>query len=298
MVQLGLQQPGVVWTLACGGNIFPNMTDTNDHTQSYITTAALRILKPLVRILMRNGVAYGALAELVRKSYVDVGFEIMEQSGKRPTISGVSGLTGLTRKETRRLREVREPDTAAAAQRYNRAIRVISGWVNDKDFIDSDGEPADLPLDGENSFSELVRRYSGDIPAMAMLMVLRESQCVVDAGDKLQLVARAYIPGGDPVEKLNILGIDTAELLTTIDHNLTASSDSLWYQRKVSSHQLDPGAVDAFRALAADKAQALLEELDAWLTKHEITDPDQSSSYVALGAFYIEQPELDPGKKD
>ena len=272
----------------------------SDDTQSYITTAVLRILKPLVRILMRNGVAYGTLAEMVRKTYVDVGFEVMEESGRRPTVSGVSGLTGLTRKETKRLHELQAPDTAAAAQRYNRAIRVISGWVNDADFLDSDGEPIELPLDGDRSFAELVRRYSGDIPAAAMLMVLREAQCVVDSDSRLRLVTHAYIPRNDPVDKLNILGTDTAELLSTIDHNLTVAADKLWYQRKVSTHQLHPQALDAFRALAADRAQALLEELDAWLSEHEETDPERERCYVALGAFYFERGEDTghPGQED
>lgn len=247
---------------------------------------------------MRNGIAYGALAELVRKSYVDVGFETLQNSGQRPTISGVSALTGLTRKETRRLKALEMPDTAVASQRYNRAVRVISGWANDERFLDASGEPRDLPFDGEHSFTALVKRYSGDIPATAMLMVLQESQCVVQTGDSVRLTARAYIPAGDPVEKLNILGIDTAELLSTIDHNLCAEAKDLWYQRKVSTGQLDPARVDEFRSLAAQKAQALLEELDAWLAEHELEEADSEGYYVALGAFYVEQVQANKERKE
>lgn len=258
-------------------------------SQSYITTAALRILRPLVRILMRNGISYGTLAELVRKTYVDVGFDVMEENGQRPTVSGVSAMTGLTRKETKRLYEMQSPDTVAADQRYNRAVRVISGWINDRDFLTSEGSPADLALEGQGSFSELVRRYSGDIPVSAMLMVLREAQCVEREGAVVRLIAHAYIPRNDPGDKLNILGIDTAELLSTIDHNLAAVPEDLWFQRKVSNHQLHPDAVDTFRDLAAAKSQALLEELDAWLSEHEVNNPDDACFYVALGAFYIER---------
>lgn len=296
MTWQGAQYALVGWTPPMVGNIFPIMTDKND-TQSYIFTAALRILKPLVRILLRNGIAHGATAELLRKAYVDVGYEMIAENGKRPTVSGVSGLTGLTRKETRRLRESEEPDAAAAALKYNRAIRVISGWVNDRDFLDADGKPAKLPMQGDISFTELARRYSGDIPAVAMLMVLRDSRCVVDAGDQLQLVTHAFIPTSDPIDKLNILGIDTAELLSTIDHNLTAAPDQLWYQRKVSNHQLHPEAVAAFRALAAQKSQALLEELDAWLAEREVADTDDGA-YVALGAFYFERLPTEPRQED
>jgi hypothetical protein len=35
----------------------------------------LRLMRPLVRILLRNGIAYGTFSELVRKVYVDVAFQ-------------------------------------------------------------------------------------------------------------------------------------------------------------------------------------------------------------------------------
>ena len=40
------------------------------HTQLLSATATL--LRPLVRILLKHGVPYGAFAEIARKAYVDV----------------------------------------------------------------------------------------------------------------------------------------------------------------------------------------------------------------------------------
>jgi len=99
--------------------------------QPEIFSAVRRLLRPLVRILLRNGVAYGALAELIRKVYVDVAYEEFSPAGKKQTVSRVSGLTGLTRKEVKRLAEMEETDSVSGQERYNRAVRVIGGWMKD-----------------------------------------------------------------------------------------------------------------------------------------------------------------------
>lgn len=123
-----------------------------------------------------------------------------------------------------------------------------------------------------------------------MLAVLETADSVARTGDGVRQVRRAYLPGKAPREKLAIPGIDTAELITTIDHNLVCSDEQRRFQRKVSNHRVRADAVGAFRALSAEKAQALLEELDAWLSEHEIDGNAQDDSrgrYASLGIrFY------------
>ncbi|MGD8937424.1 MAG: DUF6502 family protein, partial [Thiogranum sp.] len=96
-----------------------------DSVQQALTRALLTLLKPLVRILLRNGIAYGSFAELAKKTYVDVAFEAFAPTGKKQTVSLASAVTGLTRKETKRLHEMESPDPDSSEQRYNRAVRVI-----------------------------------------------------------------------------------------------------------------------------------------------------------------------------
>ncbi len=279
------------------GTIIPNMVKSIHDT---LTRALLRLLKPLVRVLLRNGIAYGSFAELAKKTYVDVAFESFARNGKKQTVSQASALTGLTRKETKRLHELEGPQPGGNEQRYNRAVRVISGWLNDPLFHDADGRPADLPLEGETgSFAALVKKYSGDITTQAMLAVLLAAASVEKTPQGVRLVQHAYLPGNDPGEKLAILGNDTAELVATIDHNLLAEPSARRFQRKVSNLRVRADALPAFRALSAEKAQALLEELDAWLTAHEAQASDDgdaaSARYVSLGIYFFER---GPDKED
>lgn len=264
-----------------------------------MAAAVSRLLRPLIKLLLRNGIAYGTFAELARKAYVDVAFNDYTGSSKRPTISSVAALTGLTRKEAKRLRELESPETVMADQRYNRSVRVISGWMNDKDYLDAGGVPARLPLEGDTgSFSSLVKKYSGDIPSSAMLSVLEAAKSVQTIEGCAELLRHAFIPEGDPGDKINILGSDVAELIDTIDHNLTSPPELRRFQRKVSNHRVDTNALPEFIKLSAKKAQQLLEDLDAWLSAHEFTgssdttdaETDTSTHYVAMGIYFTEHP--------
>lgn len=257
-----------------------------------LSHAVLRLLRPLARVLLSHGMAYGAFAELARRAFADEGFLLIERSGKRPTVSAVSAITGMTRKEVRRLREEPLDTNGEAAQRYSRAIRVISGWLNDSEFCAADGEPAALPQDGEaGSFSALVKRYSGDIPPAAMLSTLQVSNNVVVEDSRVVLKERAYIPMATPTDKINILGKDVGELIYTIGHNLEALPGERYFQRKVSNASVAADAVKEFRMLSNRKSQELLEEYNAWLAHHEVDDGQDSgkdTAYIAVGIYYIE----------
>jgi hypothetical protein len=264
----------------------------NEKIQQTLSLAALSILRPLVRILLRNGIAFGSFAELAKKVYVDVAFEEFAPDTKKQTISRVSALTGLTRKEAKRLHELEHTDSHRSEQRYNRAVRVISGWVNDKEFHDALGQLASLPIEGAKaSFSALVRKYSGDVPTQSMLSVLISASAIEKTGDRVRLIQRAYVPGKDPADKLSILGTDTAELISTIDYNLVSNEKALRFQRKVSNHHIQSDAVPEFKLLSARKAQQLLEQFDTWLSEHEIDSGKQDSTrghYVSVGIYYYE----------
>jgi hypothetical protein len=264
-----------------------------DNLQDSLSHALLRLLRPLARLMLNHGMAYGTFAELARKAFVEEGFDHLQRSGKRPTVSSVSALTGLTRKETKLLRETSPIGNEKSAQRYSRAIRVISGWVNDSQFHDENGNPAALPFEGADiSFSALVKKYSGDIPPVAMLTVLESSQNAVAEGGNIILKERAYIPMSSPIDKINILGADVAELIGTIGHNLEVEPIHRFFQRKVSNTAVRPDAMEKFRELSNRKSQELLEEYHAWLSSNEVdvdSDNAEQFGYIAVGIYYTEQ---------
>lgn len=263
----------------------------SDELQTILQKAAIKVLRPLVRVMLRNGIACGSFEELARKAYVDEAFLLAEQEGKATT-SAVSAQTGLSRKEVKRLQDIKSDETSGNSQKYNRAVRVISGWMNDSRFISSEGVPRALDMEGsEHSFATLVKDYSGDIPTRAMFDLLQKSGCVEQQDGKVYLISHAYVPGNDPVDVINILGTDTNELMNTIIHNMSSEKENRRYQRKVSTRQLANAHVDEFKKYAARRSQALLVELDNWLSEHE-SQTEDDARYVSLGIyFYQEQPD-------
>lgn len=261
---------------------------------SALEQAVSLLLRPLFRILLRQGMAFTAFEKLAKRVYVDLAFNEFRLPGKKPSISRTSILSGLTRKDVQRL--LAEPDERATAgdANYNRAARVLTGWVRDAEFADAEAVPRPLEVDGEHGFAALVRRYSGDMPVRAVLDELLRVGAVQRLADgRIELRTRAYVPAHGDDEKLNILGNDVADLVATIDHNLQHAGSDPRFQRKVMYRGIAPQALPAFRKLSAAQAQALLEWLDHWLAaqleSQPHADPGSAQARVGLGIYYFEQ---------
>lgn len=277
------------------GNTFPNMSDT---PHKALATSTLRVLRPLVRILLRHGVSYATFAELAKWVFVDVATEEFAIPGRKQSVSRVAVITGLTRKEVTRVQQLPRPDDSEATEQYNRAARVIGGWLRDPDFNVGD-EPAELPFeDDPDSFSELVRRHSGDVPARAILDELLRVGAVERQGDgPIRLITRAYIPHSSELNKLTIVGRDAAALLATMDHNLDPNRGAPRFQRTVAYDNLPDEALPPFRELSGEQAQALLEQLNRWLAERDRdsnpTVKGTGRNRAGLGIFYFEEPVRD-----
>ncbi len=262
-------------------------------TQEIIFAAILQLLRPLVRILLRNNIPYGAFSELVKKAYVEVAEEF-EVNGKRQTKSRVATITGLTRREVVRIQETDSFNNVALIERFNRAARVIAGWVRDFRFTDENGEPAELEYDGEgDTFSRLVFSYSGDVPPRAVLDELRNAGVVEKVDRKVRLLSRAYVPANSFNEKLAILGTDVSFLLDTIDHNIYKKDQPPYLQRKVYYDNLPREVMFKLQALVREQGQQLIETLDHWMAQYDRdrNPHSEGSGRIAagVGIYYFQQ---------
>jgi hypothetical protein len=254
------------------------------------------LLRPLVRLVLRRGMAFGELAEIVKRAYVDVAQSELAVPGKRPTISRIAVLTGLTRKEVSRLLAApAEATEGSDRRRINRAARVLAGWVRDPEFHDGRGAPASLPFDAADapSIGALVRRHGADVPARAVLDELLRVGAVRELKDgRFRPVQRAYVPQADDAEKLAILGTDVADLVAAIDHNLSASGAEPFFQRKVAYDNLPLDFLPALRERVRVQAQELLEQLDDEMAQHDHDlNPAQGPAghRAMVGIYYYEE---------
>lgn len=258
-----------------------------------ISSAVIRLLRPLIKILLRNGIPYGAFCELARWVYVDVASREFTIPGRKQTVSRVAIITGLSRKEVSRIKEISGPDDLGAADRYNRAVRVVSGWRKDPRFADDRGIPGVLSLEeGESSFSSLVKVYSGDVPMRAVLDEMLRAGVVELNGGKIRLLDKGYIVRKGEIEKVDILGIDVGEFISTIDHNLDDTQAEAFLQRKILYDNIPEELMIELRKAVTNKSVKFIESMDKLISGF---DRDTNTAIEGtgrrrsgLGIYYFE----------
>ncbi len=266
-----------------------------EETRRALLAAVYKLLLPLTRLLLRHGVPCGSFIEVAKRAYVSVAEQDFTLPGKKQTDSRISVITGLTRKEVKQVREAADQPVGDSVARYNRAARVISGWIQDRSYLDGWGEPMILPIEGEGAtFTRLVNAYGGDIPVRAVLdELLRVGTAERLADGRIKLLQRAYVPNASTTDKLAILGNDAALLIETIEHNLACAPDERYFQRKVAYNNLPAEAMPMLRTLAAQHGQALLEDLNTWLTSQDRDSNPQASGtgrhYAGVGVYFFQQ---------
>lgn len=265
----------------------------------------VKVLRPLVRLLLRNGVAFADFSAVARRVFVEVASEDFGLPGRKQSVSRISILTGVNRKEVKRLLD--EPsDEATARRENNRAARVISGWMRDKDFQQKSGKPKVLSwgdAKAEGSFEDLVKRYSGDMTARAILDELVRVGSVNFNKDKskVTLTSNGYIPAASNDELMRLSGDSINDLLNTIDHNFTTKSQATRLQLSVAYDDVPENGVELFRNLSKEKSLELLNYLDQFLaTQDRSVNPSvkgEGHYRTGLGIYYFEEPVKQSGEQ-
>jgi hypothetical protein len=265
--------------------------------------ASYKLVSSLTKIMLRKGIAFSEFIQVVKQAYVDTCEQHLLETEGKATTSRIAIATGLTRKDVAKIRKSPlTPETISL--KYNRSIRVISGWLEDKEFCTPGGYPEVLPINGiEKSFSVLVERYSGNMTTRAMLDEL-ESVGIIKRIEKehVSLQHHAYIPSGDEDEALTIMGTDVALLISTINHNMTSQPEEVYYQRKVCYNNLPEECIKELQALVKAESQILLEKYNSWLVQHDRdTNPEIKGTgrkQAGVGIYYFEEDVREEASQD
>lgn len=259
--------------------------------KSVLGRAVVTVLKPLLRVLIRNEITVADFSELVRQAYVDVANEHFAIPDKKLTYARVAVLTGLSRKEVVRLDKLRSDQGRLTRYSPTRAQRVVNGWVSDREFMTTKGQPRVLPLQGkEASFSALVARYSGDVTLGAVLdELIRIGVVSRDARDRIHLESLGYIPQEDELEKIRIMAICAADLLSTAVHNIESGDSDPKFQRQLVYPNVSAETVEIFRKDSAELSANYLQELNRLLADLQGDATDEEGTHrVGFGIYYFD----------
>lgn len=264
--------------------------------QQQILGAFLIALRPIARILLRFGIGLREFSEISKTAFVEVATNEYGLRGRPTNISRVAVMTGLTRKEVRRIREKIEKGEESVVVKTTPLSEILHRWYSEAEFLDSKGRPAVLPFSGESgSFSNLVRRFGGDIPPGAMRTELKRVGAVEEDEDgNLRAVSRILHPDGPQDKLVEAMVHAVYPLISTVAHNVDPSNEEeRWTQLSAFSQSIRKTDLPRLRRISFDRLSEVAESIDdlfmAYETLHENDSSVPDDNTVAVGVFYFEE---------
>jgi len=238
------------------------------------------LLRPLVRLLMQGGVTFPALAELLRRLYVEVAVTDLLAGQGASTDSRVSLLTGIHRKEIRRLRTKPESSAESPAS-LGIASEVVARWAGSPRYAGADGTPLVLPRAGGSaagpSFDALVATVTTDIRPRAVLdELLSHGIAVLDAEDRVRLNSAAFVPKPGHDEQLFYFARNTRDHLAAAAANLLAPDAARFLDRSVHYDRLSGATAARLEADGRERAMQMLIEFNRLAL--ELSDADDRAA--------------------
>jgi hypothetical protein len=172
----------------------------------------LHVLRPLVRLLVRRGITYPALAAALKHVFLDEAARELGRRGMSRTDSALTLLSGVHRRDVRALTREAGAREAADAQAGapSLAAEVVGRWMHERRWLDRDGHPRVLPRgtaeakadraertersNKPRTFDQLVEGVSRDVRPRAVLDELVRLGVAEEAEDGVRLLAEGFAP--------------------------------------------------------------------------------------------------------
>ncbi|HYZ24166.1 MAG TPA: DUF6502 family protein, partial [Rhodopila sp.] len=116
-------------------NTMTNSDQNAALSPALLLAAVQRLLRPLVRLMMRNGLTFPVLADALRRLFVDVAATELLTDPRSRTDSRISLLTGVHRKEIRRLRGL-SGGVQDVPEIVTMCSEIIARWLATPLFLD------------------------------------------------------------------------------------------------------------------------------------------------------------------
>ena len=267
------------------------------NVKEHLRLALGMMLKPLVRLLISQGVSHGDFSEVAKDGYVEMAIRHFDDTAKLNQ-SRIAILTGLTRKEVKNVID-RAIGAEPHSKNYSRPSRVLAGWHSDPKYTGPYGVPLEIPYEssgaGGPSIVELVRTYSGDMAPRPMLKELVRVGAVVELENKtFKAVRRDFEAEALSPELVERLGKVGQYFFSTAAANIEKKEQgSGYFDRRVYTDQgLAPESIIAFNSYIKIRGQEFLEELDNWFVAMEKNDkgkPDRKNTGICMVHYVVNE---------
>ena len=234
----------------------------NADADAALQAALARLLAPLAKLVVAQGLPYAVLDEMLRRAVVTQAHAAHPGLPEHRRASRVSVATGLNRREVNRLLAP-QPTAQLAEPPRSPAAMVFAHWRSATAYRTRAGAPRVLPRTGPApSFESLAQEVTRDVHPRALLEeLLRLNLASHDAErDTVALTQADFVPRGDARRMLQWLGANVGDHLDGAVANVVGPTPQ-HADQAIAAEGLRAESVAQVRPLLHAHWQRLTEEL-------------------------------------
>ncbi|MDW3183527.1 MAG: DUF6502 family protein [Roseobacter sp.] len=267
------------------------MTARDPISQSRLFERALRrLLRPLVRALIAQGVSAPALYRIVKQTYVEVASADL---GTAATDSRITVLTGVHRRDVKEFRTRDQEEDGETQRKVSILLTVVGRWMSDPVYLDN-GQPRVLPRFGREgpSFETLVQSISRDIRPRTVLDELTRQGITGIDEDQVSLMSEGLVGSADTDQKLHFFAHNLGDHMQAAVENLL-SDDPQHLERAVFYNHLNAESVEEVESEARRLSLDALRQINALAAGRQAKDKTEASAThrFRFGLFFYKEDE-------
>ena len=278
------------------GSISPSQSTVkaNEERTAIALREAAALMQPVARWLLRNGVPYGAFADLLKAVFVDAARLELERGESKATHSALSVLSGVHRKDVRALADA-NPVLALPHHSISLASQVFARWLTDARYRDRAGKPRSLLRSGAGvSFESLARDLSSDVHPRTVLEELIRLGLVVLEGDKVVPASKAFVPSQQLDEMTALFAANNADHLAAGVHNLTSDAPK-FLEQSIFATGMSEHSVTRLHEAARKVWSGAFDTMMDQGRRCIADDGDVADSFrMRFGVYYYSEPTPNP----
>jgi uncharacterized protein DUF6502 len=275
------------------------MSGVTHSVKSSLLVAFRYLLKPLVRMALKNGVLFPEFSVALKQAYLDVASRQNKVAGIAVTSEGMFVMTGISAAEANNLLgSSATPSLAVDAELP--VARILNAWHIDTRFTGPYGVLRDLEFtpsaslssgkQGTDSFSDLARAYCPEISPKTLLDELLRLGSVKDVGNGFyRAIRRSYVPDPLSDDSIRLVAQIVHNLCETLEVNLRPESKGgkglvqriVWGEVGMSSD-----ALQRFGTHVRERGQVFADEIDGWINANEEKKENQGRFKTGIGYYH------------
>src|ERR1700724_1360026 len=257
------------------------------------------LVRPLMRVAFEYGISAGEIAGVVRRTYIQALEARLLDQKRSTTDARLAVVAGVGKSLAAALREALRagaPHSLRTPVSLDQVTNLLTVWHTHTGFSGAYGLAMELdlvPTQGSprRSFRELVDAACPGADGEALLdeLVAAESVEVIESLT-VRCLSRTYLPQEADVKRIEGVGGVLSNVAASFVHNLLRPAQEPAYLERavVSDEPISEAGRDKFLAIAGERGQELLTELDTFLTRLAASERSEAGKKYGVGVYFFE----------